>query len=675
MRRLTLIMIMIFQALLPALLPALLSGCGVNTPAAAETPPAAASENADAVNSAAVINPGAFTSSYVYKAEDTDAGWSADGAVTVSLEGKAAQISGGGASFADGVLTISRAGTYLLSGTLNGGQVLIDAGSDDVVRLVLNGASIHCETGPAIYAPQSEKVVLILADGSDNEISDGAGYDAGDSGDGPDAAIYVQDDLSVTGGGALTVTGNYRHGVRAQDILAITGGTLNITAEGDALRGRDGVAIQSGQLTLTAGGDGIQSNNDVDDAKGFVAISGGAHVIQSGSDGIQAQSALTVTGGSFQITTGGGSANAPEPADDFRNAFPGGRGGNTDVNRDGRRSTEAEPAAAEPVSMKALKAGKLLVIAGGDFIIDAEDDAAHSNGDLSVTAGKLEVSTGDDGFHADAALVISGGEINIPVCYEGIEGLSVTVSGGDIKIIAADDAVNAAGGADDASAFGGPTGGFGDRPFRDRFAASGDIFVRVSGGTLELLARHDGIDSNGDIFFEGGTVKISGPSQGMEGAIDLDGAMTVTGGELITAGSVLSVSEASTQAVILVSYSAEQPSGSVIEIKDAAGNTLLSYESRTSYSMSGFTSPEFCIGETYSLYSGGEKKTDILLSGTVTSISDDGGAYTGNGFSRGNNLARGGWGGEAPPNGEARPEPGMRPGADAAPSYDYTNIP
>ena len=590
---------------------------------------------ADALS--AVIGDDAFTTSYNYTEETGNTPKDVTKEATIVFDGNSAQISGADLAFSNGRLTIKQAGTYVLSGTLSNGQILIDADKKDTVCLVLNGVSIHNESGPAIYAPQSGRIELTLAEGTQNAVSDGAGY-VKNGEDDPNAVIFVQDDLSITGAGTLTVTGSYKHGIRTQDVLTIAGAVINVNAAGDALRGRDGVAIQNGNFTLQAGGDGIQSNNAADDAKGYVVINGGSYIIQAQNDGIQAQSALTITGGDFQITTGGGSANAPVRTEDFRGGWGGNRGG-----WPGGGSGTADD---DSISMKALKAGKQLVISGGNISIDAEDDALHSNDSLFVTSGNLSIRTGDDGLHADAALEISGGKIDIHACYEGIEGLSVTITGGEISVNARDDALNAAGGVDSASGMGGPMG-------RDQFAVNGDIFIRISGGTLNLGGAGDGIDSNGNIYLEGGTVKVSGPSMGMEGAIDFDGVFIVSGGELITAGSVQNVSQDSTQPVIFVSYTLQQNSGSVITIKDASGHTLLEYTSRIAYSLSGFTSPSFKIGETYSLFIDGEKKTDIKLESMLTGISDDGGVYNG-----GRGGGRGNWGGGGAPSGGGQRPPG-----------------
>jgi hypothetical protein len=566
-------------------------------------------------SSIALANPGNFTVSYDFNGDDTGIALNRANATTVAFNGNSARITGPGADFAGKTLTIRQAGTYVLSGALADGQVLVNAGRNDVVSLVLNGLTLHNETGPAIYAPRSGKVVLFLESGAANTVSDGANYAVSGGGDEPNAAIFVQDNLSIAGNGTLAVTGNHSHGIRAQDVLAVTGGVININAVGDALRGRDGVAIMNGSFTLTAGGDGIQANNSSSDAMGYVIINGGAFDIRAKNDGIQAASPLMITGGVFRITSGGGSANAP-----VRPNFRGWGGRQTPVT-----TVQTE-------SMKALKAGKQIYIVGGDFTIDAEDDGLHSNGNILITAGRLSILTGDDGIHADTAVEITGGDISIPVSYEGIEGMSVTISGGNISIAASDDGINAANSDDDAAPWGRPMG---------RGRVNENLFVHITGGTIDILAGHDGIDSNGNIFLEGGVLKVSGPSQGMEGAIDLDGSFSITGGELITAGSVINVTE-STQPVILVSYTRQQASGSVIAVKDSDGNTLLEYTSRNAYTMSGFTSPSFELGKTYTLIVNGQKSVDIATNNLLTAIGDDGRVYsTGTG-------GRGGFGGILP---------------------------
>ena len=509
---------------------------------------------------------------------------------TIVFENTTARINGQGADFSNGILTINQAGTYILSGRLDNGRILTNIARTDTVQLVLNNVSLHSDSGPAIYSPRSREIIIILQDNTQNTISDGTRSRNDDQ----NSAIFVQHSLIIQGNGTLNVNGNFHHGIRAQDFLTINSGTINVTALGDALRGRDGVIINNGRFTLNAGGDGIQSNNPNSSDVGYVTITGGIFYINAGNDGIQAESTLTITGGTFNIVCGGGSANAaPRPAS---------------FNRGGRGWQPPQVQTSESDSMKALKARVLVNIQGGNFTIDAADDGIHSDRDIHISGGVFTIKTGDDGIHADNNVLISGGNINIIESYEGIEGMTVTITGGNIRVFARDDGINAAGG-------------------RTR----NDMYIRITGGTIDVhvpgSGDTDGFDSNGNIFLEGGTLRISGGSQIMSGAIDLDGQFLITGGQLITAGAIQSVTPNSTQPVILLSYTTLQPQGSVLALRDQNGNTLLEYTSLTAFTISGFTSPQLRIGETYSLYINNQRRVDIRLNNMITRIGDNGGAY------------------------------------------------
>ncbi|MDR2505751.1 MAG: carbohydrate-binding domain-containing protein, partial [Oscillospiraceae bacterium] len=373
----------------------------------------------DCAISGAANSTGALASSASYT-------WDEASATKITFTQDAAQVQGSGASAAGAVVTISGAGTYVLSGECADGRVVVDAGKNDTVQLVLNNVTLTCKTTSPIYAKKADTVVLILADGSVNTISDTAGYVFEEGTDEPDATVFVKNNLIISGNGSLTVNGNYRNAIAAKDDLTIYGGNISVTAINDGLRGRDSVTIFDGAITVAAGNDGIKSNNDEDAAKGFIILNGGAFDIKAGRDGIQAETSLTINGGTYTIVTGGGSANAPTRTEEFRG---GGWNGGTFVmpQQPPQAGLPIQPAQTESAaetddSMKALKCGTALTISGGDFTIDAEDDAVHSNADVSVTGGVFEIQSGDDGFHADSALRIDGGDINIAKAYEGLEG-------------------------------------------------------------------------------------------------------------------------------------------------------------------------------------------------------------------------------------------------------------
>ena len=556
-----------------------------------ETPPATTPETETTV------------SEYDYDDADLDASWDESAAARIALRGDAASVEGSGAAFSDGVLTISEAGTYVLAGELNDGQIRVDAGKEDVVRLVLNGVGLRSASGAVIYAKQAAKTVLILADGTENTISDAAIYADAEDADAPDAAVFAQDSLTINGKGALDVTGNCGNAVDAKDMLVVTDGRISVSARKDGLRGRDGVAIRDGSFAIRADNDGIKSNNDADETKGFVVLDGGTYDMETGHDAVQAERDLTVRGGVFNIVAGGGAeASAASSAE------------NPEASAD--PETPADPETTQTSedsdSMKAYKAGKTLTIGYGEFTIDTADDAFHANEDILVADGLFSVKTGDDAFHADGALRIDGGRIDIAACYEGLEGGTVDINGGDIFIEAREDAINAAGGSDETEA---------RRPARrDRFADADAYYVRIAGGTTDARGGRDGIDANGNIYLEGGSLFLSAQSTGAEGAIDLDGAFVVTGGVLIAAGSVAAPSSESTQATLLVSHTARHDAGGVISLEDADGNAILEYASRTAYTASAMSAPDMTPGSGYTLRIDGEKIADVTLQGITTAV-------------------------------------------------------
>ncbi len=567
-----------------------------------------------------------------YSSQDIDAVWDPETATHIVLDEGGIAISGDGADSEANAVTISDAGTYVLSGALADGRIIIDAAEDDTVRIVLDSCEINCSDNAAIYAKQAGKTILTLADGTSNTISDGEAYVLAEGEDEPDAAIFSQDDLTINGSGTLTVIGNYNNGIGSKDDLVITGGDITVTAVNDGLRGRDSIAILSGAFTIDAGGDGLQSNNDEDTARGWISIDGGSFNITARNDAIQAETILQATDGSLVLNTGGGSAKTASDASD-------------------------EDAS---TSAKGLKSGSGLLIAGGVIDIDSSDDAIHTNGNLWIDSGEITIASRDDGIHADSAVTISGGTIDIEKCYEGLEGASITVTGGTIDLTADDDGFNAAGGSDGSSRE--------DSHKENSFSADESLFIRISGGDISIDATGDGIDSNGSLYFEGGTVLVSGPTNSGNGPMDYNGTCTVTGGLLAIAGSsgmAQAPSDSSSQNTLVVYYTQVQAAGTLASLLDSNGNPIVSYAPAKEYQCILFSSPDLATGQTYKIASGGTNSgamsdgsytggsvtgstilTDVTISASVIKISDTGAAVTGGSVGPGG--MKGGGGGQGP---------------------------
>ncbi len=442
----------------------LLAGCAVAPSAASE-----ATANASMINEP-TPDPGAGTSAASVSVEvdttvtsrDASGEYDAGAAVTLKPEDD---------------LTIREAGVYILSGSYENKMLVIEAGEDDKVQLVLANAVLANDSGPAIYVRSADKVFLTAAEGTENTISDGTDYAVTDGDTELDAAVFSKDDLTINGTGKLTIHGNFKHAVVSKDDLVVTAKDLTVTAANVGLSGKDSVRFSEAAVSITAGTDGIRADNDEDPDKGYVSVTDSTLTVVSGKDGIQAETVFTAAGSAITVTSGGGHS---------------------------ARSLDSSE------SYKGVKAGVSVSFDGGKVQIDALDDAIHTSGSILIRAGSFTLISGDDAIHAEEKVEISGGTIGI-TAQEGIEGNYILISGGEIDIQASDDGINAA-----------------------RKSGAYTPTVEITGGRVTVTmgpGDTDGIDSNGDIVITGGVVSVSGSS-----AFDYDGSATFTGGEVYVNG-------------------------------------------------------------------------------------------------------------------------------------------
>ena len=235
-------------------------------------------------------------------AEDThysakDVTWDSSSEVAIDLSNPTATD---GVTVSDGVITITNAGNYKLTGTYEG-QIKVEAADSDMVRLILNNATITNSTGAAINVVEADEVVIYTASGTTNTVSDGSSYSDTASGS-PDAAIYSKSDLTLAGEGTLKVEGKYEEGIHTTDGLVIASGTLEVNAANTGIKGKDYVDILDGTITVTATKDGIKATNDTDGNRGWVRLSGGTVNISAGDDGFKAERVLEISGGTLNIT-------------------------------------------------------------------------------------------------------------------------------------------------------------------------------------------------------------------------------------------------------------------------------------------------------------------------------------------------------------------------------------
>jgi len=524
-------------------------GCsadGVNNPAASSPVALETAESSSEVRDDST--PSVIPISSSLSNSDTNSAWS-DSDTKIILNGSSASVSGSGAAVDGSVVTITTEGTYVVSGTLSDGQIVIAATNTDKVHLVLNGANITNEAGAPIYASQCDKLIVTLAEGTQNILTDGGlNFRYADTAEEePNAALFCKDDLTINGTGSLTVNAGFNNGIGSKDDLLIVSGDIKINSVNHGLRGNDSVTIIDGNLSIKAGNDGIQTNNTKDSSLGRILIENGTIEITSGHDGIQADASVSISGGDFHITTGGVS-----PSDTTSDSY------------------------------KGIKATTDITISGGSFTIDSDDDGIHA--------------TGDDGMHADENLTINAGTIKVTEAYEGLEAANVVVTGGIIELVTSDDAINAAGGADQS--------GGGGRFGKDGFAAGGAYSVNISGGSINFMAGGDGIDSNGVLNISGGTIVAIINSTPDNGALDSDGITTFTGGDIIYGGTGTGSAPGgdSTQSYVFVNSGIAV--GKEIAVKKD-DQTLITFTPTTNFQYLALSSPDIKSGESYEVYIGG----------------------------------------------------------------------
>lgn len=352
--------------------------------------------------------------------------------------------------------TISKNGTYYLTGTINDGMLTID--TDGYVKLILDNVSITNSNGPAIYVLNSKGTYIELK--NKNYLSDGGNSEL-------DGVIYSRDDLIIEGDGYLEITAN-QDGIVSNDDLIINSGNITVNSKDDGIKSRDSVVINGGSITINSEGDGIKSTNDTDTDKGYILINGGNISINSNLDGIQAETKLVINEGVFSIKT--------SSTNDYS---------------------------------KGLKANNI-ELNGGTYDINSVDDGIHSNGNITINDGSYIIVSRDDGIHADGLIEVNNGEFNIEAA-EGIEATYVKIKDGKINISASDDGINA-----------------GNK------SSNYDVVIEINGGDITIkmgAGDTDGIDSNGDLYINGGNIDITANSP-----FDYDGKALNKGGTIVVNG-------------------------------------------------------------------------------------------------------------------------------------------
>ena len=566
--------------------------------------------------------------------------YKASEAVKITLNKTTATVSGSGVKADGSTITITEEGVYIVSGTLEDGQIIVDASDSDKVQIVLDGVHINCKTNAAIYVREADKVFITLAENSSNTLGGGNEYTQIDDNT-VDGVIFSKSNLVCNGTGSLTIEADYKHGIVSKDDLVITGGTYKIAAADNGITAKDQIKILNGSFDIDAANSAVKAKNTDDAELGNIYIAGGIFTIEAEQDGFHATGSIVVDDGTITVNSGDDGFHA-----ELDTVI---HGGTILVEK----------------SNEGLE-GKRVVVNGGDITVNASDDginAANSGDDGANAAnsgdgGVNAANSGDDGANAtnpganaagsgdddsnaassnndSSAAVNSGDDSSISGAADGKEPPQMppdTENGSDMQPSQDFDPENAPSGGNAPQNFDpGNAPSDGDAPQMMQGGPGGggnsELYIKITGGTLTVSADGDGLDSNGGLLVTGGTTIVYGPTSDGDSALDYDGSAIVSGGILAaigSAGMVESFDEASTQPVITYYCTETQSADTTITLTDSDGSALFTVTPEKAYASIVLTCPEMKLDATYTLAAGTDNEeitlTDIITTAGTRSV-------------------------------------------------------
>ena len=565
-------------------------GCGSTSAGSTETADAVTESQTEAAEASNID--GILDSSDMFTNRDKEIGYDEESAIAINLSDGASTADSDSVVIDGDTITITEEGTYILSGSLTNGQIVVEA-ENAKVQLVLDNADISCETSAAIYVKAADKVFITTTDGSTNTVCTSGEFEAIDDNN-IDAAIFSKSDLTLNGAGSLEVTCGNGHGIVSKDDLVITSGEYVVDAGKHALSGKDSVRIAGGTFDLTAGKDGIHSENTDEEEQGFVYIENGSFTITSDGDGIDASYVVEIVDGSFDITAGGGYENGEVHTDNDMMGGFGNMGGQTQDGStgegnapsdmtppdgstgegnapsgmtppDGSTSEGNAPSGMTPPDGSTgegnAPSGTTNSGTDGTTTTSADESSLDSNvimlsaagSTTSATASSTDTaetsdsdsSTSTKGIKADGALQILGGDYNINSADDAFHTNStLEIRDGNMEIATGDDGMHA----DDALVI-----SDGDINITESYEGIEGLTITIDGGNISIVSSDDGLNaaggadssgfggmgtdmfaSNDDIWIEinGGYLYVLAGGDG----VDSNGNLTISGGEVYIDG-------------------------------------------------------------------------------------------------------------------------------------------
>ncbi len=527
---------------------------------------------------------------------------------TINLMDNGSTSSSDSVNINNNTITITSGGTYVVTGTLTNGQIVVNS-EDDTVQVVLNGVNIHNEANAPIFIENSKKFAMItLMESTSNTLTDGMSYILQDEEE-IDSVIYSKQDLIINGTGELNIVASYNDGIKSKDSIHIVSGTYNITSDNDAIYGKDAVTIDDGTFNIVTS-TGAESAERPERDKMVGARPNGE--LMDGVPPMERQEGgrMSPNNGNMPFESQNSMENQLrklEPKNEIEKGKNFFETGNTK-----KVPVEAMESEELTESRKGIKSKGEIVINDGIFVMDTYDDSINSGSYLEINDGEFFIKSGDDALKGDYMLTINDGIIKISDSYEAIEAKVIYLNGGTVKAISYDDAINASD--PDAEGEANPK----QMEGKIEVDLKNSPIIYFNGTDVTVNGSGDGIDANGSIIINDGNITIHGVNQGGEMAFDFDGTCIVNGGSLFVLGGNATFGSESTQNVISTSLKNTANEGETIKVTNSKGEVVVETIAEKVTNVISFSSDKIINGDSYTITYGNYSETIVASENSIT---------------------------------------------------------
>lgn len=483
-------------------------------------------------------------------------------ATQITLADQTATVTGQGASFSDQTLTITQAGTYVLTGSGKNIKLVVEAADTDQVHLVFQNLTLEGE-GTLLQINKAQEVVISLAEGSQNALTESQASDD----EKVKATIHSQVPLTLNGTGNLTLTALTKNALEVEDDLKVLGGTYTAKAANHGFKAEGALAIEAATLTIEAGKDGLHAEHDETTERANISLNPTQLSIAATEDGVDAGNELTIKGGTIAVSQ----------------------------------------------SEEGLEA-RVIRQLGGDVTIKSSDDGVNASAGSSSKTSDTSATSKTTDASATSNTADTSSSASQATTDSATASTSASQATADPAAASQADQANTDKNATPPSP---PAGqppqngqGPGGMPPGGQEESDPSLQIILEGGTLTIDAEGDGIDSNGTVTISGGSLVVNGSVQGGNGPLDAAGDITITGGTVWALGTsdmLQGFAQGSTQASITANIAGT--AGQTLIILDANGKEVTRQTASKDFKAVIMSSADLVDGQTYTIQVEGTTQT------------------------------------------------------------------